>query len=1117
VPDHDLDLLLSLELAEGCGVPRPQPFRRFRVAEKGVFQMTQETAKLRRGPEVWYSAAFLNERLTGTEHSLQEAGKAALEWRRSWQASMSVEDDIFQERLASAGIDSQQFLALLADRNATAGVVPGALEWFEVMEALENGEGADEPIPNLLVLNPAQPEKGPQPLPFGSFIRPFLQIGVHRLRRGAREIQTQYGLAELYTHQAETEMVQTLAQRLLMQCSRTLVLELNIARLMGLLQGRTPEERYRYFADHFFQDRKQITALCIEYPVLARLMATTVIRWSETVLEFLQRAAADQSVVADRFLGGSMPGSVQSAQMGLSDPHRGGRGVIRTAFSSGLTLYYKPKSLAVDLHFQEILDFLNQQGVRYPYRLLKVIDCGTHGWVEDVAAESCRSEEELRRFYWRQGGFLALLYVLKAVDFHYENLVAAGEHPVMVDLEGLFHHDLPAPKEWTAHELAARKLDESVLRIGLLPMKVLGRGAKPGVDISGLGGPNGETFPYRVPLIQQSYTDQMHVAFGDVTMGAGKNRPQLEGRPADPVAFQEEILQGFQEVYGLLQNCCDKLLPILDRFNDVEVRHILRGTMRYARFLQEGHHPDYLHNGLDRDQLLDKLWAEAGRYPHLRRVVPAEQADLRLGDIPFFTARPGQRHLWDSRGWCLENFFDVPSLCLVKERLQRLNAEDCMEQMRLIRSAFVVIDRYRVLSKKPLVLAENPEPIEPGRFLAAAERIGDLLAAQAIRTQKDASWIGVNLEGLNHWHWILSPVGTSLYGGTAGIALFLAYLGEVVGRSDFRQLARIALEPARRHLQVPDAPGYANIGAFSGRASLMYALVHASVLWQEPDLLHSVLEGLSEVEREVAADENLDLLGGAAGCAVVLLQVFRLTGSERALAIARKCGDHLLTKAIPMERGIGWRVRMATRPLAGFSHGAAGIAWALLELSAVTGDHRYREAALNGLEYERSLFVAERGNWADLRFVTNGPQMDADFMPCTWCHGAPGVLLGRLLALPYVDDGVILEEIDTALCTTMLEGFGDNQCLCHGDLGNADVLLHAAAILGRSDVHVAAVQSAANVLREVEAGRYRCGLPKGTETPGLMLGLAGIGLGLLRFGAPDRVPSVLRLQPPITK
>jgi lantibiotic modifying enzyme len=41
-----------------------------------------------------------------------------------------------------------------------------------------------------------------------------------------------------------------------------------------------------------------------------------------------------------------------------------------------------------------------------------------------------------------------------------------------------------------------------------------------------------------------------------------------------------------------------------------------------------------------------------------------------------------------------------------------------------------------------------------------------------------------------------------------------------------------------------------------------------------------------------------------------------------------------------------------------------------------------------------------------------------------------------------------------------------------------------------------------------------CATPGGVETPGLMLGLAGIGYGLLRLADPDRVPSVLALEAP---
>ena len=59
--------------------------------------------------------------------------------------------------------------------------------------------------------------------------------------------------------------------------------------------------------------------------------------------------------------------------------------------------------------------------------------------MEFVAASGCTEAEAIQRFYERQGAYLALLYALEATDFHLENLIAAGEYPVWVDLESLFH------------------------------------------------------------------------------------------------------------------------------------------------------------------------------------------------------------------------------------------------------------------------------------------------------------------------------------------------------------------------------------------------------------------------------------------------------------------------------------------------------------------------------------------------------------------------------------------------------------------------------------------------------------------------------------------------------
>jgi len=126
-------------------------------------------------------------------------------------------------------------------------------------------------------------------------------------------------------------------------------------------------------------------------------------------------------------------------EAGLGDRHRRGRSVLLVEFSSGLRLLHKPKPLAVDVHFQQLLTWLNDRGADPPLQPITVVDRGEYGWSEFVTRHSCSSYDQVMRFYERQGEYLALLYALDATDFHNENLIAAGEHPVLVDLEALFH------------------------------------------------------------------------------------------------------------------------------------------------------------------------------------------------------------------------------------------------------------------------------------------------------------------------------------------------------------------------------------------------------------------------------------------------------------------------------------------------------------------------------------------------------------------------------------------------------------------------------------------------------------------------------------------------------
>ena len=210
-----------------------------------------------------------------------------------------------------------------------------------------------------------------------------------------------------------------------------------------------------------------------------------------------------------------------------------------------------------------------------------------------------------------------------------------------------------------------------------------------------------------------------------------------------------------------------------------------------------------------------------------------------------------------------------------------------------------------------------------------------------------------------------------------------------------------------------------------------------------------------------------------------------------------------------MERGAGWTNALATTPLTGFAHGASGVAHSLLAMAETTGKSHFRETAAEALEYERSLFDPARGNWPDLRELQPREEAAGREFLMAWCHGAPGVGLARLTALHHLSDDRLREEAQTAVRTTTQRGMLDNESLCHGSLGNLE-LLSAAGNLFSDDALIDRVyRSAGTILARQRERGWRCGVSDGVETPGLLEGLSGIGYGLLRLADRQRVPSVL--------
>jgi lantibiotic modifying enzyme len=400
-------------------------------------------------------------------------------------------------------------------------------------------------------------------------------------------------------------------------------------------------------------------------------------------------------------------------------------------------------------------------------------------------------------------------------------------------------------------------------------------------------------------------------------------------------------------------------------------------------------------------------------------------------------------------------------------------------------------------------------------FLDAAITLGSQLCRDAIWSGGRCNWMGDSMEFVDgSWTIAHRALGPCLYDGTSGIALFLSRLYRQTGDPIHRKTATAAARQASSRLD--DVPTGSRMSVYSGHVGVAYAFLELGESLDDGDWRERGLGLLESLRGCDLATQGLDVVGGVAGAILALLNVAERYPRVWLFELARSLGKRLIQTAHRGDDGWSWNTLNAPggRNLTGFSHGAAGIALALLELSQFTDDPASSHAAEMGFAYERRWYSPSERNWPDLR----GPADATPTFAVAWCHGAPGIGLSRLRAFALTGDPAYRAEAEAAIVSTSrsLEmtscpGAG-NYSLCHGHCGNAELLLIASRILGEPGYK--AVAEAVG-RRGIEfhlrtETPWPCGVNGGRETPNLLLGLAGIGDFYLRLALPDvHTPLVL--------
>ena len=409
--------------------------------------------------------------------------------------------------------------------------------------------------------------------------------------------------------------------------------------------------------DQFVAEMKAggLRSLFEDKPVLLRLIASITRQWIDTSREFVLRLDADLATIRRDILHSGAGSRIAKIEGDLSDRHNGGHSVQIVRFEDGSRVVYKPKDLRLDAAWYALVERLNRAEPPLELKAVRAISRDGYGWTEFIDHAGCADQEGCKRFFRRAGAWLALFHCFAATDMHQENMIAAGDHPVPIDLETILQataeeHKAQDP-EAQAFDAAMETVANSVMMVGLLPAY----GRSPDNNIFAIGGMTSD-WNFKTKLKWNNInSDAMRPSKSKEAGKTTPNLPHVDGRYAKFGDHIDDFVAGFEDYAKfLLHRSRDaKQGGLFDGFAGVPVRKVIRPTRFYYMLLQrlKNHRTmddgvvwsaqaDFIARLADWEKDSDPLWP-------LQR---AERSALVALNVPHFVSPSDGNEIRDATG-----------------------------------------------------------------------------------------------------------------------------------------------------------------------------------------------------------------------------------------------------------------------------------------------------------------------------------------------------------------------------------------------------------------------------------------------------------------------------------
>jgi len=903
---------------------------------------------------------------------------------------------------------------------------------------------------------------------------------------------------------------------------------------------------YFKFIDELMCDR--FRTFLKTYPCLAFRASNIISSWKTSTTTFLSRFSHDKKKLIDYF---GLPPDValRSFKPGLGDKHNKGQSAVLISLVSleveDFRLIYKPVPINMLKCFNRFIDGLNKLGSPYLFHCIEAIDFGNYGYVEYVEYEPCSSIDENELFNLNLGALSAVLYLLRANDCHYENIIARGASPILVDCETIMQ-PLVRNQEDDFERIV---LKEGIQRTGLIGSWQWNINSGIAIE-SGTVGLNKKALE-NISTRQWNHlnSDRMNLEFRAASIDIIQCLPDQSIPRKEFVAKKHSLLlMSFQLMSKfLISIAADETLSHLlqDCFRDATSRVLIRDTSVYGEAIHGSSSPAYASSYFKSGLLFEKLLSPFDSYKRsqdLFAIFCSEVDQLQLDDIPIFFSRVSSTCLNDGLGTILvEDYAELSALDAVINTLP--NLKNNLEDQSILFNKYLSISlstsyaeaSHQTIKQWPI---NNFSKINQNElYCEAAKAVGDLILQECLFLNDGLLWS--KLEVANDKRAIsLEPISSSCYDGYLGILVFLDELASAtnfLAESNWRaskldavfnyfldSLLHTILELPEKLFKEWLSRASLGLDGLGGALIAFKILSNSSYLdVSRLSLIDQVIDLIvTSLSRVSIESKSCDIMHGEAG----LISGLLFLDNDQSIAMASQLGNRLCSKQL---KNHGWPNDQYKIDQISFSHGSCGISASLASLYGKTGDHKIFTSAMNGYQHQNSYFDSQILNWPDLRNFSDeiirlsslreGANCKEKVFSSAWCSGASGSLISRIVA---INSGLFWNELTTEILSALRSVTASNEInrfhLCCGLSGCSAVIdavlndsklkdmLEAEDLVLIEEFRVQSLEKMMEGLQKNHTKIAISGIQGVTDVaPGLFDGLAGIGLTLLSGASPS--------------